>query len=309
LRRADGQRVSWFLGSLLGGSTLTLNFAAKHPTPLVNAVLDRVFPLYSVGQNPKDVRSRELDAGGVPARLYEPPDPTGLVVYIHGGGFALGSLKTHRVMEAFAAKAANCRVLAIAYRKGPADPFPAAYDDCVAALRWTLANAESLGVDADRIAIGGDSAGGQLAAAACLALSDDEPKPRCAWLFCPLTDGVATRYASARLFEKGPLLTAQNVKDMVGHYATGADLEDPRLNLMGRDDLGRMPPTYVATAGMDPIRDQGEQFANKLRLAGVDVTSERFPNLPHDFGLALIDPGCRAAWTECCDALRRALTA
>lgn len=315
LRRADGQRLRPSLAALCAPSTLTLNLAAKYPRPVVRAALDRTFGLVGAPYA-KDATSRDLvlDVPGgppVPARLHEPegvgPDAP-LLVFFHGGGFVLGSLDSHQNTCRFTAKRARCKVLAVGYRKAPEHRFPAAYEDCRAALRWALAHAQELGVDASRIAVGGDSAGGNLAIAATLGLGADEPGPVATWLIYPLVDPDITRYPSADLFAAGPLLTRQNALDMVHHYAPGGtDLLDHRLSVIHAENLGQLPQTYIATAGMDPIRDQAERFAEQLREAGVDVEQERLTDMPHGFDVLLVDPGARAATERTVAALARML--
>jgi acetyl esterase len=314
-RRADGQRVSPSLAALCAPSTLTLNFAAKYPKPAVRSILDAVFGLVSAPYA-KDASSRDLvlDVPGgppIPARLHEPeglgPDAP-LLVFFHGGGFILGSLTSHQNTCRFTAKRARCKVLAVGYRKAPEHRFPAAYEDCRAALRWAIAHAQELGVDPSRIAVGGDSAGGNLAVAATLGLGADEPGPVGVWLIYPLVDSDIAAYESAQLFAAGPLLTRQNSLDMVHHYAPrGADLLDPRLSVVHADNLDQLPQTYIATAGMDPIRDQAERFAEQLTQAGVDVEHERLRDMPHGFDLLLIDAGARQATEQTVAALARML--
>ncbi len=312
MRRTEGQRVSKLIFSLLGGSTLLVSYASRRPTPRINRVVDVTFPLVA-GFHGRGVPSRPLRvdgaAGQLDARLYEPDDAVGgLLVFFHGGGFILGSLRTHGPMAAFVAARARCRVLAVEYRRAPRHRFPAALEDAVAAFRWATRNTGELGVDRDRIAVGGDSAGGQLSAAVALALDDGEPRPCFAWLVTPLVDADVDAYPSARTFARGLLLTRANVKDMIAHYVPDPALrDDARLSVISAPHLRRMPPTYVATAGMDPIRDQGEAFAARLSEAGVAVASRRFENLPHGFNLLLVDPGARAATAEACTALGRAL--
>lgn len=310
LKRSDGQRLTPRLASLCGGSTLLLNHAARKPTASMRKLVDVAFPLLSAAHR-HDAPSRDLDAGGVPARLYEPegvgPDAP-LLVFLHGGGFVIGSIASHANLCRFTAKRARCKVLAVGYRKAPDHPFPAALDDSVTALRWALANASALGVDATRVAVGGDSAGGNLAVAATLSLSPDEPGPCHAWLIYPLVDADVSAWPSAQLFARGPLLSRGNATDMVSHYAaTPREKRDPRVTVLDADGLHRMPPTYVATAGMDPLRDQGEAFADRLRGTGVEVEAERFANMPHGFDLLLIDPDARAATEATCHALQRGL--
>lgn len=315
LKKADGQRLNLALAAICGPSTVTLNIASRTPTPFMRRLIDTVFPLVAAPYR-NDAATRELtldvpDGPAIPARLYEPegvgPDAP-LLVFLHGGGFVIGSLVSHANLCRFTAKRAGCKVLAVGYRKAPEHRFPAALDDSVAAFRWAVAHAGELGVDPSRIAVGGDSAGGNLAAGVALELSPDEPGPCFAWLTYPLVDTDITAWPSARLFARGPLLTRGNLLDMVGHYAPDVSVRrDPRLSMLYSDELDRMPPTYVATAGMDPIRDQGERFAERLREAGVPVQCDRFDNLPHGFDLMLIEPAARRATAATCAALARGL--
>jgi acetyl esterase len=317
LKKADGQRVNPMLGAICGVSTLTLNTASRWPHPLIRRALDMTFPLFSAN-HAGDAAMRELaidlpDGTRLPARLYEPPGAAAdapLLVFFHGGGFILGSLTTHANTCRFTAAQAGCKVLAVGYRKAPEHRFPTALQDCVGAFRWAAAHAGELGVDASRIAVGGDSAGGNLAAGVALALGPDEPGPCFAWLIYPLVDADIGAWESARLFARGPLLTRANSQDMMDHYAPDpATRRDPRLSVIHSENLDRMPPTYVATAGMDPIRDQGEAFADRLRDAGVTVECERFANMPHGFDLLLIEPEAERVTAATCAVLARGLAA
>ena len=193
LKRADGQRLNPMLAAICGASTLTLNTASRWPTPAIRQVLDVIFPPFSAN-HASDAPMCELtidlpDGTQLPARLYEPAgagDDAPLLVFFHGGGFILGSLVTHANTCRFTAKQAGCKVLAVGYRKAPEHPFPTALEDCVGAFRWAASHAGELGVDASRIAVGGDSAGGNLAAGVALELGPDEPGPCFAWLVYPL---------------------------------------------------------------------------------------------------------------------------
>ena len=316
-KKADGQRLNPALAAMCGPSTLTLNIASRWPTPAIRHVLDVVFPPFSANHK-DDAAMRELTIdlpGGarIPARLYEPPGvgaDAPLLVFYHGGGFILGSLVTHANTCRFTAAQAGCKVLAVGYRKAPEHPFPTALEDSIGAFRWAVAHAAELGVDASRIAVGGDSAGGNLAAGVALGVDPDETGPCFAWLIYPLVDADITAWPSARLFARGPLLSRANAQDMVDHYAPDQqDRRDPRLSVLYAEGLDRMPPTYVATAGMDPIRDQGEAFGDRLREAGIDVQCERFANMPHGFDLMLVEPAAERATAATCAALARGLAA
>lgn len=312
---ADGQRLPLRLAALCGGSTVALNLTSAHPKNALRSTLDVTFGL--VGwRHRNDATARDLTVDGapgvrVPARLYTPDgvgDDAPLLVLFHGGGWVLGSIDSHANSCRFIAAAARCKVLAVGYRKAPEYPFPAAQEDAVGAFRWARDNASVLGIDPARIAVGGDSAGGNLAAAVCLGLTDDEVTPAFAWLIYPLVDADLASYESHHLFAKGPLLSADALADMLDHYAPrGVDRRDPRLSVIHSDRIAHMPPTYVATAGMDSLRDQGERFGDVLAAAGIDVDVRRFDNLPHGFDVLLVDPDCRRATEEAVAALAHGL--
>lgn len=317
LKTADGQRLSVSLAALCAGSTIFLEIAARRPLDPLRSALDATFNLIG-GPRPQDVDERELtidlpEGGQVPAKLYEPQGAgreDGLLVFFHGGGWVVGSLESHAPTLRAAASRAHCRVLAVGYRKAPEHPFPAAFDDARGAYRWALAHADELGVDPARIAVGGDSAGGNLAASVCLHLDPNESKPAFAWLIYPLVDADVDRYPSAQHFAKGPLLSRQAIRDMIGHYAPSPRAQlDPRVSVIESHALERLPRTYVATAGMDILRDQGERFGDMAREAGVDVEVRRFDDMPHGFISLRIDPGARACADEAIDALRAGLRA
>lgn len=311
----DGQRLNPRLAALAGPATALLSVAARRPTAQVRAVLDANFAALTANfRAASPLRALTVPGLGdepMPARLYEPtdlgPEP-GLLVFFHGGGWTIGSLASHANLCRHIAARARCKVLAIGYRKAPEHRFPAAWQDAVAAFEWAAANAGSLGIDPARIAVGGDSAGGNLAAAVALAAEPGGPRPCFAWLNYPLVDADVDDYPSAHLFAHGLILTRQNLRDLLHQYAPRpAQQLDPRVSLVRSEHLDRMPPTYISTAGMDPLRDQGERFAEQLRAAGVSVQAERFDNLPHAFQVLLLEPESRAATAATCDALGRAL--
>jgi acetyl esterase len=315
LKRVGDQRLTLRLAALCGPTTTMLDLASKHPSPTARRALDKAFALVG-GHRGSEVRTRDLvldgPGGTLAASLFEPVGiglDAGLLVYFHGGGFVLGSVESHSNSCRFIAARARCRVLSVEYRQPPEAPFPAAFDDALAAYRWAVAHATELGADPRRIAVGGDSAGGNLAAAVALALTEDDVPPCFAWLVYPMVDHELEGYASARSFADGPLLSCRAAKNMLRHYVPDErDRPNPRFSVLGAGNLGQMPPTYIATAGMDPLRDQGERFAEPLRAAGVDVEVRRFAGLPHGFELLLVDPGARAATAETCFALARGLT-
>jgi acetyl esterase len=229
---------------------------------------------------------RDAEAGGVPARLYVPHDaatPGPLVVYFHGGGHVLGDVDSHDAMCRWLARESRIRLLSVDYRLAPEHPFPAAVDDAVAAFRYATANAAELGADPARVAVGGDSAGGNLAAmAAQLTASDDRP-PAYQLLIYPVCDYSRER-PSYELFATGFFLTRAEMRWYRNHYLPDGEAAlDPRASPLLRDDLSGLPPAYVATAGFDPLRDEGEDYARALRDAGVPVTLRRYAGWVHGF--------------------------
>ncbi|WP_344731789.1 alpha/beta hydrolase [Nocardioides fonticola] len=257
--------------------------------------------------------TRDLEAAGLPARLYtprglRPGTPSGLLVFLHGGGFIYGDLDSHDAPCRLLAERAGVRVLSIEYRLAPEDVFPAAHDDCVAAYRWAVEHAAELDADPARLAVGGDSAGGNLAA--WVAIEAAREGLPCAFqlLVYPTVDAHhATE--SARLFAAGFFLTKQFMDLASDTYIPAdADLDDPRLSPILAELPDGLAPAYLCTAGFDPLRDEGEAYARKLADAGVPVEMKRFPDQIHGF-LNIVGVGrtSRSAVEEIAAALRRGL--
>ena len=240
-------------------------------------------------------------AGSLDARLYLPDARLGaaetppLVVYYHGGGFTEGDLDTHDAPCRLLCRQAGHAVLSVAYRLAPEAPFPAAPRDAVAAFRWAQAQAARLGVDERRIAVGGDSAGGNLAAVVAQATRGDRP-PVAQLLLYPATDTPTDR-PSRHLFD-GYLLPDGLRQAFFDIYTegTGADAADPRLSPGLADDLTGLAPAFVSTAGFDVLRDEAEAYAVALQGAGVPVRLFREADLPHGFlHLTSVSPAARRA--------------
>jgi acetyl esterase len=250
----------------------------------------------------------------IPARLYVPGGlpggtPAPLLVYFHGGGWVIGDLDTHDGLCRFLAAAAGTTVLSIDYRLAPEHPFPAAVEDSWTAFSWALENAAALGVDPARIAVGGDSAGGNLAAVvSLLARGAGGAMPAMQLLIYPVTDAAAT-LPSRKLFAEGFLLTKEDSDLFEVHYLPpGSDAHDPRVSILEIEDLSGLPPAYVATAGFDPLRDEGEAYALRMRAAGVQVALRRHPGLIHGFANdTAISRTARGAMLEAAGALRMGL--
>ena len=252
-------------------------------------------------------------AGPLGARLYVPPvpaaDPSPLLVYYHGGGWVIGDLDTHDDPCRFLAAHSGARVLSVDYRLAPEHPFPAAAEDALAAFRWAVAAAARLGVDPERIAVGGDSAGANLAAATCLtARESGSPPPAMQLLIYPVTETAGTA-ASRRTFAEGFLLTRADMDWFEERYLPpGTDRDDPRVDLINAPDHSGLPPAYIATAGFDPLRDEGLAYAERLRAAGTPVAARLHPGLVHSYAnLTAISPTARAAMLEAAGALRLGL--
>jgi acetyl esterase len=248
-------------------------------------------------------------AGALGTRLYVPfgvPDPSPLLVYLHGGGWVVGDLDTHDQPCRFIAREAGLRVLSIDYRRAPEHPFPAAVEDAVAAVRFAIAEAPRLGADPDRVAVGGDSAGGNLAAVAARMLAQgDGPLPAFQLLIYPVTD-LSHKRRSYELFREGFFLTERQMDWYRGNYLADPQAAlDPRASPLLADDLGGLPPAHVAIAGFDVLRDEGDEYAARLRDAGVPLSVTRHTSLVHGFCNAIDLGGApRAAMLEVVAALR-----
>jgi acetyl esterase len=227
--------------------------------------------------------------GAIPARLYTPKKlrkTDGLapcLVFFHGGGWVIGNLETHDVACRQLADQGQLMVTSVDYRLAPEHKFPAAIDDAIAATRWVAANAKQLGVDASRLMVGGDSAGGNLAAVVSLAARDGGPKIAGQVLIYPATD-FAMKHPSQSEPETSILLTHTVIRWFCNHYLNGpADIDDWKASPARATTLAGLPPAYVLTAGADPLRDEGDEYAKRLKEAGVSVTYRHFPGQFHGF--------------------------
>ena len=226
--------------------------------------------------------------GKIHFRRYRPlgsasgPLPT--LIYYHGGGFVIGNIETHDSTCRRLANKSRCQVISIDYRLAPEHPFPASTDDGIAAFRHIRDNAASFGVDAKRIAVGGDSAGGAIAAVVCQAVRQlGEPMPAFQMLIYPATD-ARRQTESRRLFAEGYFLTQELMDWFWKAYApTGTDLADLRLSPLLAKDFAGLPPAFVLTAGYDPLRDEGRAYADRLIDAGVKTTYVNYPGTVHGF--------------------------
>lgn len=225
-------------------------------------------------------------AGPLAVRHYAPrahAKPRPLIVFFHGGGFVTGDLETHDTPCRALCRELDVHVLSVAYRLAPEHPFPAAVDDAQAALRHAQKHAADYGADPARIAVAGDSAGGNLATVATLlAVRAGEQAPVLQILLYPTVDSVEER-PSMSLFGEGFFLTKQDILWFREQYARDHDLSDPRLSPLRAPDLSGMPPAILITAGFDPLRDEAEDYAERLRAAGNQVDLYRVPDQIHGF--------------------------
>ena len=254
---------------------------------------------------------QDMKAGSVPVRLYRPTaaqTSQPVLVYLHGGGWTIGDLDTHDVLCRQLARDGACTVVSVDYRMGPEHRFPAAVDDCVEAFDWLRAHAQELQIDASRMAVGGDSAGGNLAAALCLVQREaGRPMPAYQLLIYPATDMRAVA-PSHTTNGQGYMLTNDSIAYYRGNYiAEQADWDDWRASPLLAPSHAGLPPALVMTAGFDPLRDEGLQYANALSAAGVPTQYVCFERQIHGFiTMGRVIEEAHTAVGLCGAALRRA---
>lgn len=223
--------------------------------------------------------------GDLTLRVYRPQGegPFPVLVYFHGGGFVLGNLDSHSHICRELVVRSGAMVVSVDYRLAPEHPFPAAVDDAYAAVCWIAAHAAEFGGDGSRLAVGGDSAGGNLATLCCLRCRDEGgPVIRFQLLAYPGTDLEST-LPSRRDNAQGYFLTADAIAWFFSQYLAGADPKHPWVSPLHAPDLSRLPPALMITAEYDPLRDEGEAYAARLAQAGVKVKATRYGNTIHGF--------------------------
>ncbi|HYD04444.1 MAG TPA: alpha/beta hydrolase [Reyranella sp.] len=253
-------------------------------------------------------------AGPMAVRLYRPDSAAAdaklpALVFAHGGGWVFGNLDSHDVLCAQLALQAGIAVFAIDYRLAPEARFPGAFDDVVAGLQWVAANGESVGIDSSRLAIGGDSAGGNLSAAVAIWARDNGgPRLRMQLLAYPVTDGAA-RAESYRLFADGYGLNAPTMEWFFDHYLPDKAMrEDWRLSPLRARSLANLPPALVVTAGYDPLRDEGRAYAWRLQKEGTVTDLIEFGGMLHGFlSSPMLLHGAKRGAAMCAAALHEAL--
>jgi acetyl esterase len=285
-RMLDG-RTQWFLQLLARSGQPPLNKMS-----IADARFEYDAFMQLLGGRPAPVgeivdRTMEGPTGRLRIRIYRPAGtvarllPT--ILYFHGGGWVIGSLEGYDLACRFFCARSGCAVISVDYRLAPEHKFPAAIDDGLAAYRWLANEAAELGLDPARIILAGDSAGGTIAAVAAQLLRDEARPPCLQWLIYPATD-LAGDTASHKSCSEGFLLSHADMEWFRTHYLNDpAEITDPRASPLKAGDLSGVAPALVFTAGFDPLRDEGQAYADRLSAAGVKTIHREFDTLIHGF--------------------------
>jgi acetyl esterase len=252
-------------------------------------------------------------AGDLPYRLYAPADNAcehapGFV-FFHGGGMVAGSIETHDRISAALAQTTGCRLISVEYRLAPEHKFPAAIEDAIAATRWVSAHAASLGIDAKKLAVGGDSAGATLAAVVCQeSVRNAGPAIAAQCLICPVLDFEDTSPSRDAFAENHLLDRATLEADLADYLPEGAELADPRISPLRAVKLTGLPTAIIHTAEFDPMRDEGNAYAAKLVAAGVAVEHICHDGMIHNFhAMGTVLPQARLVLQQIGEQMRRTL--
>jgi acetyl esterase len=259
------------------------------PTRPVASVADRMIP---------------GPAGDLVIRVYSPhgTGPFPLLVFFHGGGFVLGDINSHDPICRELCEGAGCVVMSVEYRLAPENKFPAATDDALAAIRWAAEHASHMGADPERIAVAGDSAGGTLSAVTALRIRDQGGPPLCGQLLIyPATDFYKPGTPSLRE-NSGYFITIEDMEWFMNHYLNDeSEADNPYAFPMRAEDLSNLPPALVITGECDPLRDEGEMYAARLKSAGVPVRLIRYEGMIHGFFnfVGLLEQSGEAMYEAC----------
>lgn len=282
-----GQRLDAATYVLLRDLERIAPFDRDRSVGAVRAEYEELGPILDCTPAPMHAVEERVVEGPCRARIYWPSasaQARPCCLYFHGGGFVVGSPRSHDALVRSLARDTGAIVVSVDYRLAPEHKLPAAHDDALAAYRWTLEHARELGIDAQRIVLAGDSAGGNLALATAISARDlDLPPPRGLVPIYPTTD-MTRSFPSHRELAEGYFLTRQMLDWFSERFlVSSAQLRDPRLSPLLVTDLSRLPPTHLVTAGFDPLRDEGEAMATRLRESGVSCTQRCEDSLIHGF--------------------------
>lgn len=304
-RMLDDTIASLFaLDEILGGADLR-----KFAIPIARARLRSSIAIVD-GKGPREVATRDTAANHVRFRTYTPPGlaaPSRAILYFHGGGFVTCDLETHDAFCRRLAVGVSCRVIAVEYRLAPENPFPAPTDDAVYAFRHVVENAVSFEIDPNKLGIAGDSAGGNLSAVVAIKTRGDKVRPAFQVLLYPALDATNS-CASHKTFGHGYSLTEDMLEWYYTHYFGNDPVKakNPDISPSFTEDLTGLPPALVFTAGFDPLRDEGDDYAKRLQKAGVSVVHRSFDSMPHGFALMSQVPAAQRAGNEIIRAIRDA---
>ncbi len=254
---------------------------------------------------------KDAMAGHIPLRIYKasnaPDQP--VVVFFHGGGWVIGDLETHDSGCRQLSLAADCTIIAVDYRLAPEHPYPAAIDDCYQATEWVASHAAELGIDATRIAVAGDSAGGNLAACVCIKSQLEHGPAICFQLLIYPVTNAAMNTESYERNGEGYMLGRDTMEWFWNHYANGDTLDGALASPLNHDQFEELPPACIITAEYDPLCDEGEAYGRKLESAGVPVTIRRFDGMIHGFfAMTNVLDGSKEAMALAAAELRNAFT-
>ena len=266
------------------------------------------------GPGPERASVIDCSIDGVPVRVYRPHRvaiaEAPVLIWIHGGGWTIGSVDTDDSRVRTLADRAAIVIISVEYRLAPEHPFPAAFDDAYAVVAAVAATADELGIDANRIAVGGDSAGGNLSAAVALWARDhDGPAIAFQLLVYPAVDGPDSGYASLTDNGTGYFLTLDSMRWFTANYRPPGSPVDERVEPMRASTLAGLPPAHVITAEFDPLRDEGAAYANRLRADGVPTSHVNYEGCVHGFfGMEAFFPVAKAAMDDAVSAVRAGLS-
>lgn len=303
------------LGALGGKPIETLSPVEARTQPTPADAVKRVLEQQGKSTAPEEVgkvedRTIAGKAGEIPVRIYWPKGegPFPVITYIHGGGWVIADLDTYDSSARALTNGAQAIVVSTHYRQGPEHPYPAAHDDAFSAYTWTLENAISLKGDAERVAVAGESAGGNMAAVVSIRARDQQLALPVHQLLVYPVAGTDTNTESYRENAKATPLNKPMMEWFFKHYLGSAAAKgNPETNLATRRDLKGLPPTTLITADIDPLRSEGQMLAKALQSAGVEVSVRNFPGSTHEFfGMGAVLPDAKEAMSFATGELRKA---